>query len=69
MYVTLNLDGRLSALDAASGETVREYAGTNGTEEILLSEGVLFVLMGPHSLGDGARKLRPAELRSPAADR
>jgi outer membrane protein assembly factor BamB len=64
VYVTLDLDGRLSAVDAVSGETVCEYAGTNGTEEILLSNGVLFVLMGPHSLGDGARKLRPTELRS-----
>jgi len=64
VYVTLDLDGRLSALDAASGETLREYTGTNGTEEILLSDGVLFVLMGPHSLGDGARKVRPAEVRS-----
>jgi len=64
VYVTLNLDGVLSAVDAATGKTIRNYAGTGGTEEILLSDGVLFVLMGPHSLGDGARKVRPVEHRT-----
>ena len=43
VYVTLGYDAQLEALDAASGETVVEYAGTEGCEEVVLSDGVLFV--------------------------
>ena len=64
VYVTLNLDGVLSAVDVITGKTILEYPETQGTEEILLSDGVVFVLMGPHSLGDGGRKFRPVEKRT-----
>ena len=64
VYVTLNLKGVMSALDTASGQTVLDYPGTQGTEEILVSDDVVFVLMGPGSLGDGGRKLRPVEQRT-----
>ncbi|MBN2449242.1 MAG: PQQ-binding-like beta-propeller repeat protein [Lentisphaeria bacterium] len=47
VYVTLQLGGPLTALDAATGEVVETYAETSGTEEILLDEGVLFVLRDP----------------------
>ena len=47
VYATLELDGPLSALDAATGETVRTYEGTAATEEILLHEGVLFLRVNP----------------------
>ncbi|NQV31274.1 MAG: PQQ-binding-like beta-propeller repeat protein, partial [Phycisphaeraceae bacterium] len=64
VYATLNLDGVLSSVDTITGETVLDYPGTEGTEEILVSDGVVFVLMGPGSLGDGGRKLRPVEKRT-----
>jgi len=44
VYVTFDLEGPVSAVDAATGETVRTYDGTQAGEEILFSEGVLFVL-------------------------
>ena len=45
VYVTLSLDAPLTALDAATGETVRTYEETKATEEIILSDDVLFVLV------------------------
>ncbi len=41
VYVTLGTDAPLSALDAATGETVRTYENTRVTEEILCDDGVL----------------------------
>jgi outer membrane protein assembly factor BamB len=43
VYVTLALDAPLVALDAASGRTLRTYEGTKNTEEVICSQGVLFV--------------------------
>jgi outer membrane protein assembly factor BamB len=45
VYVTLGLDAPLTALDAATGQTVRTYKETANTEEIVASEGVLFLLV------------------------
>jgi outer membrane protein assembly factor BamB len=45
VYVTLGLDAPLTALDAATGQTVRTFDGTKATEEAIFSEGVLFVLV------------------------
>lgn len=45
VYVTLGIDAPLTALDAATGKTVRTYEGTKATEEVIFSEGVLFVLV------------------------
>lgn len=45
VYVTLGIDAPLTALDAATGETVRTYESTQATEEVLFSEGVLFLLV------------------------
>jgi len=45
VYATLALDAPLTALDAATGETVRTYEGTKNTEEIVTSDGVLFLLV------------------------
>jgi len=64
VYATLSLQGPLTALEASTGKTVREYPGTGGAEEILLSRGVLFMLAGPGSIGDGRRKFRPVERRA-----
>ena len=44
VYVTLALDAPLTALDAATGKTVRTYADTKNAEEVIASNGVLFVL-------------------------
>jgi len=45
VYVTLGLDAPLVALDAATGETVQTYDGTKATEEVILSDGILFALV------------------------
>lgn len=64
VYATLALDGPITALDATTGETIRAYDTTHGAEEILLSHGTLFALVGPGSIGDGARLVRPTETRT-----
>ena len=46
VYVTLALGAPLLALDAATGDTVRTYEETAGVEEIILSDGVLFAVVG-----------------------
>ncbi len=46
VYATMGIDAPVSALDAATGRTVRTYEETKGAEEILLSDGVLFLLVG-----------------------
>ncbi|MHC4628677.1 MAG: hypothetical protein ACYTDV_16995, partial [Planctomycetota bacterium] len=43
VYVTLGIDAPLSALDAATGKTIRTYDGTKATEEVLCSDGVLIL--------------------------
>jgi len=45
VYVTLGLGAPLAALEAATGKPIRTYAGTEGTEEVLYSDGVLFLLI------------------------
>ncbi len=46
VYVTLGFDAPVSMLDAATGETICTYEQTVGTEEILCSGGVLFLVVG-----------------------
>lgn len=46
VYVTLEIDGPLIALDAATGKTVRTYEKTGGTLEVIYHEGTLFVVAG-----------------------
>ena len=45
VYVTLGLKAPVSALNAATGETIRTYEGTEGTEEMLLHQGALFLVV------------------------
>ncbi|MBM4050938.1 MAG: hypothetical protein FJ279_38065, partial [Planctomycetes bacterium] len=47
VHVTLGQDAPMTALDAATGQTVRTFAGTDGAEEIILSGGVLYALVNP----------------------
>jgi len=43
VYVTLGLHAPLSALDAATGKTIRTYDETRGAEEVVCHEGVLLL--------------------------
>jgi outer membrane protein assembly factor BamB len=45
VYVTLGLHAPLSAADAATGEVVKVYDDTRGTEEIVLCEGILLLVV------------------------
>ena len=47
VYVTLGITAPLSVLDATTGETIRTYDQTKATEEIVLDNGVLFLLVDP----------------------
>ncbi len=44
VYVTLGIEAPLTELDAATGQTMRTYDGTDRTEEILAADNVLFLL-------------------------
>jgi outer membrane protein assembly factor BamB len=56
VYVTLGYNAPVTALDPASGETRRTFAESEGTEEILNTNGVLFLVVrkGPAELADYA---------------
>ncbi len=45
VYVTLGLYAPLSALDAATGQTLKVYQDTEGAEEIILHKGTLLVVV------------------------
>ena len=46
VYVTTDLSGPVVAIDGATGETIRQYKGTERTEEILVDNGVLYLVVG-----------------------
>jgi len=45
VYLSLGLDKPLVALDAATGKTVRTYKGTTSPEEVVLADGVLYLVV------------------------
>ena len=45
LYVTLGVGSAVTALDAATGRLARTYEGTEGAEEMILCDGVLFALV------------------------
>jgi outer membrane protein assembly factor BamB len=45
VFATLGIDAPVTAMDAATGETMRIFEDTKGTEELILSDDVLFVLI------------------------
>ncbi len=51
VYVTLGLDQPLVALDAATGKTLRTYEQSKATEEILCSDGALFLVVNTEPPG------------------
>lgn len=46
VYVTLGYGEPVSCLDAATGETLRTYSGTEGAHEIVCHQGKLFLVLG-----------------------
>ena len=48
VYVTFGQTEPLSVVDAATGKTIRTYANTKATEEIILDDGVLYLLVNPN---------------------
>jgi outer membrane protein assembly factor BamB len=50
VYTTLGIAAPVMALDAATGKTLREYAGTSAAEEIIYKDGVLLVLVNRTSV-------------------
>jgi len=60
VYVTLGYNAPVSALDAATGKTVRTYAGTEGAREIIYHDDTLFVVTG------GAKPGLPPPTNEPA---
>jgi outer membrane protein assembly factor BamB len=46
VYVTPGYDAPVTAIDGATGETLRTYDGTGGTHEILHRDGRLFLVVG-----------------------
>ena len=47
VYVTLGIDAPVSVLDAISGKTLQTLKGTEGTEEILYADGLLYLVINP----------------------
>ncbi|MHC4539530.1 MAG: outer membrane protein assembly factor BamB family protein [Planctomycetota bacterium] len=58
VYVTLGYGLPVVALDAATGETVRTYVGTEGTQEILYDDGTLLLVLGAPKKDWQAQKAR-----------
>jgi outer membrane protein assembly factor BamB len=46
VYVTEGLAGPVLAIDGATGETIRQYKDTERTEEILVDNGMLYLVVG-----------------------
>ena len=49
VYVAGGLVDPVKAIDAATGETIRTYDGTKPAQEIILSDGVLYLLVDPEA--------------------
>ncbi|MHC4433188.1 MAG: methyltransferase domain-containing protein, partial [Planctomycetota bacterium] len=62
VYVTLGLDDPISVLDAATGETVATYQSTSGTDEILISDGIILALIGGESAPPGTAQPKREDL-------
>jgi outer membrane protein assembly factor BamB len=64
VFVTLGLDKPVTALDGATGKTLRVYEGTEYAEEILVSDDTLYLVVGSsevHRSGEGLfRRGEPA---------
>ncbi|MHC4352473.1 MAG: outer membrane protein assembly factor BamB family protein [Planctomycetota bacterium] len=68
VYVTLGLDAPISVLDAVTGETIRTYNETAGTDEILVSDGTILALIGGESAPSATAKSRLENLKDPSGE-
>jgi outer membrane protein assembly factor BamB len=59
VYVTLGFNAALTALDAATGEVVQRYEGTDFTDEILYQDGLLILSINEQPQGPGEVKDKP----------
>ncbi len=64
VYVTLGFREPVTALNAATGETVRTYEGTRSAEEICIAQGILYLLVDPAKKPVGFREERTYWLRA-----
>lgn len=66
LYVTMSINGPVECLDAATGETVRTFEGSEKAEEIVVADGTVYALaregdselagyLPKHNVGDQAR--------------
>lgn len=46
VYITMGLDAPVSVLDAATGKTLKVLEGTERTEEILVEDGIVYLVVG-----------------------
>ena len=65
VYVTLGYGQPVTALDAATGATVRTYEGTDGAMEIVCHNGVLYVVAGDAVDDAAAAKAKRRGVGSP----
>jgi len=56
VFITLSVGDAVVALDAASGKTIKTYKGTEGAEEILCSDGKLFLQVKPSQIQKDPKK-------------
>ena len=61
VYVTLGFNAPLTALDAATGKTVRTYPGTEFTSEVLVHDGTLILAVSQAAQKPGRVKQKPPE--------
>ena len=62
VYVTLGLDKPVVKLDAATGKTLKTYAGTERTEEIIVRDKTLYLMVGNSEISaEGAGLKRRGE--------
>jgi len=62
LYTTLAWQGPMSILDAATGNSIATIEGTEGTREILLSDGIALAYVRPKSQNTEAKKTTSATL-------
>jgi len=72
VYATLGFNSPITAMDAATGETVMTYEGTDYADEFVLRDGILYVAVndGPQRPwpGEGVRP-EPTGRRSPSSQK
>ena len=64
VYVTLGFNAPLTALDAATGQILRTYAGTDFTDEVLCHEGTLILSVNKAAQKLGLISDNPPETKS-----